>query len=177
MARATARRGTARDLALSAVFAAMMAMGALFSIPFFPVPLSLQTFFVYLGVLLLGRRAFLSQAVYIVMGLVGLPVFSRGMAGYAVLLGPTGGFLIGFLVGSLVAGFFYSKMRGRRWSGIISVALCMGMVFGSGWIWLAYWMQWNFSAALLAGVLPFLPGDLLKAALALTVSKKVRLWG
>lgn len=168
-------KSRARELALAAIFAAMMAGGALVSIPFFPVPLSLQTFFVYLGVLLLRKSAWHSQAIYIAMGIAGLPVFSRGMAGYAVLLGPTGGFLAGFLIGSLISGLLISKVDRNLHSDLAAMALCMSVIFGMGWLWLAYWMQWNFAAAAWAGVIPFLPGDLLKIALAVAVSRRIRL--
>ncbi len=172
-----------RSIALSALFAAMMVVGALISIPFFPIPLSLQTFFVYLGVLVLGKKAFLGQAIYLALGLVGLPVFSRGMGGYAVLLGPTGGFLAGFLFGSIVAGVLSNgigslgerrgKNSGLRGSDVLVIAICMAIIFGTGWIWLAYWIQWDFLSALWIGILPFLPGDIIKAILALIIAKKV----
>ncbi|MBC7121041.1 MAG: biotin transporter BioY [Candidatus Methanosuratus sp.] len=165
----------ARELSLAAVFAAMMAAGAMISIPFFLVPLSLQTLFLYLSVLLLGRGAFLGQAIYLAMGIAGLPVFSKGMAGYATIIGPTGGFLVGFLVSAIASGWLLSSLRGKRHADVLAIALCMAIVFTMGWIWLSYWMAWNFYAALLAGVLPFLPGDLLKAGIALGIAKKVRL--
>lgn len=167
------RMTKARVISYTALFAALMAIGAFVSIPIFAVPISLQTLFLYLCVLLLKDRAFLSQAAYLAMGAAGLPVFARGMAGYTVLIGPTGGFLMGFLVASVVSGFMISKWEGRKNSGIISVATCMVIVFSMGWLWLSYWMGWNFMAALWAGVIPFLPGDILKAAAALAVSKKL----
>jgi biotin transport system substrate-specific component len=165
----------AREFAVSAVFAAMTAVGGLVSIPFFPVPLSLQTFFVYLSVLTLRRSAFLSQIIYLLMGLVGLPVFARGMSGYATLLGPTGGFLFGFLFGTFCSGLLLDVMKGRRYTGILSLLLCAGIVFGLGWVWLAYWLNWDIAMAFWLGVLPFLPGDAVKAILALAVSKRIRL--
>jgi biotin transport system substrate-specific component len=165
----------ARELALSAVFAAMTAVGGLISIPFYPVPLTLQTFFVYLSVLTLRRSAVLSQIIYIAMGLVGLPVFARGMSGYAALVGLTGGFLFGFLVGTFCSGFLLDRMKGRRYADVLSLLLCAGIVFGLGWVWLAYWLRWDFAMALWTGVIPFLLGDAVKAVLALVVGKRIRL--
>jgi biotin transport system substrate-specific component len=167
----------ARDLAIAAVFAALMAVGALFSIPFYPVPLSLQTFFVYLSVLLLRRSAFMSQAIYILMGIAGLPIFSKGMAGYAALLGPTGGFIVGFLLAAVAGGALYGRTAGRRGAAVATVALCILMVFGTGWAWLTYWLGGNFEGAFLTGVLPFLPGDALKAALAIVVAGRLQRQG
>lgn len=166
-----------RRVATSALFAALTAAGAWVSIPFFPVPLTLQTFFIYLAVLILGRYAFLSQAIYIGMGLVGLPVFARGMSGYGVLVGPTGGFIIGFLVGSLVGGVVIDVGGRSNFAAIASLLACAVCVFGMGWVWLSCWLDWNYSLALWAGVLPFLPGDALKAGLALVVWKKLPYWG
>jgi len=168
------RTSRARELALSAVFAAMTAVGGLISIPFFPVPLTLQTFFVYLSVLALRRSAVLSQIIYLVMGLVGLPVFARGMSGYAALVGPTGGFLFGFLIGTFCSGMLLERMKWRRYVEVLSLLLCAGIVFGLGWVWLACWLRWDFAMALWLGVLPFLPGDVVKGVLALIISKKIR---
>ncbi len=173
------KRSRSRLVAISSLFAALTAAGAWISIPFFPVPLTLQTFFVYLAVLVLGRHAFFSQAIYIGMGLLGLPVFARGLSGYGVLLGPTGGFLIGFLVGSLAGGAIME--RGGRTevsaistiSAIISLLICSTCVFGIGWVWLSYWLGWNFHMALLSGVLPFLPGDAVKVALAIVIRRRL----
>ncbi len=171
--------GNARTLTLSAVFAALMAASAYFSVPFFPVPLSLQTFFLYLSVLLLGRRAYAGQLIYLGMGLAGLPVFAKGM-GSAALVGPTGGYLFGFLAGAVVAGTFLSIAgSGRRSSchsiaDVLAVSLCIAVVFSLGWIGLVYWTGGDFVNTLWTGVLPFIPGDLLKGALAISVSRRLR---
>jgi biotin transport system substrate-specific component len=175
MVETVGRASRARELAVAAVFAAMTAAGGLISIPFFPVPLTLQTFFVYLSVLTLRRSAVLSQIIYLFMGLVGLPVFARGMSGYAALVGPTGGFLFGFLIGTFCSGVLLERMRERIYAKALSLLLCAGIVFGLGWVWLAYWLRWDFVMALWLGVLPFLPGDGVKAILALVVGKRVKL--
>ncbi len=167
------RGSRARELTIAAIFAALMAIGALFSVPFYPVPLSLQTFFVYLSVLVLRRKAFLSQAIYLLMGIAGLPVFSKGMAGYAVLLGPTGGFLIGFLLAAAIGGFVYGKAGPGLRSSAVAVAVSLIVTFGTGWAWLTYWLGGNAALAFFTGVLPFLPGDFLKAPFAIVVSGRL----
>ncbi len=170
-------RSRARDLAISAVFAALMAFGALFSIPLYLVPLSLQTFFVYLSVLLLGRSAFMSQAIYILMGLAGLPIFSKGMAGYAAFLGPTGGFIVGFLLAAVFGGGLYGRVASRRGAAAASAGLSMLIIFLAGWAWMTYWLGGNYVLAFISGVLPFLPGDVLKAALAIIVAGRLQKHG
>ncbi|MCX8182737.1 MAG: biotin transporter BioY [Candidatus Methanomethyliaceae archaeon] len=166
-------RNRIKIIAISSLFAALTASGAWISIPFFPVPLTLQTLFVYLAVLVLGRYAALSQAIYIGMGLLGMPVFARGMSGYGVLVGPTGGFLIGFLLGSFVSGILLEMGKGKRYSNASAMITCIFFIFGLGWAWLAYWLNWNFNMALWSGVIPFLPGDVLKAGLAMIIKRKI----
>jgi len=165
----------ARILALSGVFGALTAVGGLISIPFFPVPLTLQTFFVYLAVLKMKRHAYISQLIYLGIGTVGLPVFARGMGGYAVLLGPTGGFLLGFLLGAATSGAFLERVQRRRYGGLAAIILCCATVFLVGWLWLAYWLGGSLVAAAWTGVIPFLPGDVAKIALAAALGKKLRL--
>jgi biotin transport system substrate-specific component len=161
-------------LAGSAIFAAMIAVGGLISIPLVPIPFSFQTFFVYLGVLKLRKYAFMGVVIYIAMGLVGMPVFANGLAGYSVLIGPAGGFLIGFLGGSIIAGRLPQAKVTGRYAGLVPLAVCALFVFTSGWLWLAYWMGGSLAGAFLAGVLPFLPGDATKILLALAINKKLR---
>jgi biotin transport system substrate-specific component len=165
----------ARVLALSGIFGALTAVGGLVSVPFFPVPLTLQTFFVYLAVLKLKKHAFISQAVYLGIGAVGLPVFARGMGGYSVLVGPTGGFLFGFLLGAFASGQLLEAMRSRSYGGVVAIAICSVFIFLVGWLWLSYWFGGNLAAAAWAGVIPFLPGDAVKLAMAAIVGKKLRL--
>lgn len=165
----------ARILALSGIFAALTSMGGLFSIPFYPVPLTLQTFFVYLAVQKLKKHAYISQAIYLGIGLAGLPVFARGMGGYSVLIGPTGGFLLGFLLGAFVSGWLQEIISDRSWGGLVAMALCSALIFLTGWLWLSYWLGWNLTAAAWIGVIPFLPGDAVKLAIAAIVGKKLRL--
>lgn len=166
-------RAKSRVIALSSLFAALTAVGAWISIPILYVPLTLQTFFVYLSVLVLKRNAFVSQVVYILMGLAGLPVFSRGMSGYGALLGPTGGYILGFLVGSFVSGLFLERFSERRLSKAVSLVICVSIIFGMGWAVLSYWLRWDFNLAFWSGVAPFLPGDALKAFLALVLAKRI----
>lgn len=152
---------TPRIIAVSAIFAALTAIGAWIAIPTFHVPFTLQTLFVYLSVLMLRKHAFLSQGIYILMGLVGLPVFAMGKPGYLALIGPTGGYIIGFFLGSF-AGFLKRD--------IISVFSCMVVIFTIGWLWLSFWI--GFYQAFFVGVIPFIPWDVLKAILALLIFKR-----
>ena len=156
-------------LACSA-FIALLSRVAI-NLPFSPVPVTGQT----LGVLLTGavlgsRRGAASVLAYIALGISGLPVFALG-AGPAYLLGPTGGYLAGFVLAAWLSGFIAEQRWGRRIPGTL-LALIAGnlAVYVGGLIWLSRFAGW--SRVLPLGLYPFIPGDsckLLIAALSLPV--------
>ncbi|MBC7333992.1 MAG: biotin transporter BioY [Actinobacteria bacterium] len=107
------------NILFSLVFAILMAISAnsFFYLPFTPVPVTMQVFTVLISSIILGSRwAFMSQFWYIIMGISGLPVFAGFKSGIGVLAGPTGGYIIGFLVSSFVSGYIYesSRISGNR---------------------------------------------------------------
>jgi biotin transport system substrate-specific component len=151
-----------RLLAEPATFVALMAAGAWVAIPVGPVPVTLQTFFLLLAAPVMKRRAVIPAAVYLLLGCAGLPVFHAGLAGIGVLLGPSGGFLVGFLPAAGVAGLAYeTRSRGVRIAGL---AAATAVIYACGVAWLLASAGLTLPAALLVGVLPFLPGDALKCA-------------
>lgn len=159
------------------VFAVLTAVGALIRIPlpFTPVPLTLQTFFVLLGAALLGaRRGFASQATYLGLGAAGLPVFAGGAASLA-LLGPTGGYLMGFAVASLLTG---TLIRGPRGNSLFwtagAMSLGLGVIYLLGTVQLAILTGASFPAAISMGVAPFLLGDVMKLAAAAGIAVAAR---
>jgi len=95
----------ALDAIMVSLFVALTAIGSFMTFPLYPVPITLQTFFTYLAGAILGSRlGALSQLVYVLLGCIGLPVFAGGKAGLGVLLGPTGGYLTGFIFSAFVIG-------------------------------------------------------------------------
>lgn len=145
------------------------------SVPIGPVPLTLTNFVLYLTVILLGRaKAAVSYLVYLLIGLVGIPVFSGFSGGPGKLLGPTGGYLIGFLFLVLTAGFFVDRFPGKLPMYFLGMVLGTAVTYLFGTVWLAWQGGMSFSAALAAGVLPFLAGDFLKIAAALCVGPVIR---
>ncbi|WP_309492256.1 biotin transporter BioY [Candidatus Hecatella orcuttiae] len=160
------------EITLAALFAALTAIGAYISIPLYLVPITLQTFFVYLaGAVLGGRLAALSQLVYIGLGGVGFPVFAGGMAGFGVLLGPTGGYLAGFVLGAYVIGKL-TELKGERRFVYVFLSMLLGtaIIYSLGAVQLSFYLDFSLKRAVAVGVLPFLPGDALKMALAAYVA-------
>ena len=161
------------------VFSALIIAGTFIRIPFGPVPVVLANFFVLLAGLLLGPVwGGTSVALYLLLGILGLPVFSAG-GGAALILGPTGGYLIGYLVAAIVAGLVASLRRGNLLvQGCAAVA---GMV--SIYLIGVPWLIWRLSAVsggsvslsrgLLIGAYPYIPGDILKAIAAVLVARSM----
>lgn len=151
--------------ALACLFSALICAGAYISIPIGPIPLTLGNFFAILGGLLLGPLwGGLSASLYIAIGALGFPVFSGGRGGLAHIAGPTGGYLAGYVVGAVLAGFL-ARRRGRI-STIAGSALGFFAILAIGSMGFAAIGGLPLPKAMALGVLPFLPGDCLKAALA-----------
>ena len=167
------------DLAYIALFAVLTAVCAWLTIPF-TVPFTLQTFAVFLALTTLGgRRGLYAVAVYLLLGAVGLPVFSGGQGGIGVLLGTTGGYIVGFLVSALVYWLVTAKLGD---SLPVTVSACvLGMMvcygFGTAWFMAAYARTSGpvgLTAALGWCVIPFILPDLCKMALATALSRRMK---
>ncbi len=155
--------------ALIALFAVLTAAGGLISIPAGPAPLTLQNLFTILSGALLGPvGGALSQAAYIVMGIAGLPVFSGGGSGMAHLLGPTGGYLIGFIAAAYISGIFSG--RGKVLIGFAAGVLT---IYAVGIPWLKLWLGLGWTEAIIAGAAIFIPGDIIKIIASLGIYRGV----
>jgi len=159
----------------ASLFAALTAAGAFLAIPIGPVPVVMQNFFVFLCGLLLGPRwAPASVGVYLLAGALGFPVFAGGTGGLGRFLGPTGGYLVGYLPAVWVIGWLSEAGRHRSvfdLFGMICGALIV-YLFGVSWLKLLTGMTWIKSLTL--GMLPFLIGDVLKMAAAFALAKSLR---
>lgn len=170
-------------MVLIALMTAVMSVLSPFSIPlpFSPVPLSLTTFILYISLYITGPKyTFISSLLYLLLGLMGMPVFSCFSGGLGKLLGPTGGYLIGYLFIPLTAAFFpLAKNTAKHTLGIRfaqGVALVLGTFccYLTGTFWLAYQTGITFTGAFLSGVIPFIPGDICKIAIALLLGPFIR---
>lgn len=173
----TVNKISTRQLALIGLMSAVICILGPLSIvtPFSPIPISLCTLAICFVVTVLGMKwGTLSVLIYILLGLVGLPVLSGFTGGVGKLLGPTGGYIIGYIFMALIYGFFADRFSGRIVPLIIGLLLGNAACYLFGTIWYAYQASLPFSAAFAGAVLPFIPGDLVKMVVALTVGFQVR---
>ncbi len=155
------------DVVLVVLFSAFVALTAQVEIPLWPVPLTLQTLGVlFTGAVLGSRRGALALLLYLTEGALGLPVFAGGASGVGYVLGPTGGYLVGFVVAAGVVGRLAQRGWDRRlvWA---AVAMVIGnvIIYACGVAWLAVFLG-DLWGALVKGMLLFVVGDLIKIAVA-----------
>jgi biotin transport system substrate-specific component len=162
-----------RMMVFASLFAALTAAGAYIQIPvpFSPVPITLQVFFVMLaGSILKSKWGSLSMIVYTLLGIAGLPVFSGGSSGIGVLFGPTGGYIVGFVLAAYIIGKLSEKTENSSRSSWFVNAINMSagvlVIYLCGVFQLMMITRLGLSAALALGVIPFLLGEIVKIAIA-----------
>ena len=175
----TGRRLDTTDIAMIAQCAAMMVICSWISIPA-AVPFTMQTFGVFLSVGLLGgRRGTAAVSVYLLLGAIGLPVFSGFTGGLGHMLGPTGGYIIGFLFSALVM-WLIERLRGRSIKTLV-LSMVAGLItcyaFGTAWFMVAYAKESEsigLVTALSWCVFPYVIPDAVKIALAAVLTRRIR---
>jgi len=144
-------------------------------IPISPVPISFTNLAIYLTATILGwKKGTISYLVYLLIGFAGIPVFSGFTSGPGKLLGPTGGYLIGFIFIALIAGFFVEKFPDNIYMYILGMTLGTIITYALGTGWLAYQANLTFEAALFAGVIPYIPGDIAKIVIAAILGRTIK---
>lgn len=144
------------------------------NIPISPVPISIANLVIYIFAIVLGtKKSLIGLCIYILIGAAGFPVFSKYASGIGYLLGPTGGYLLGFFSCSLFTSLAAEKTSKKLF-------LAAGMVIGTiicyiiGTVWLAYVNKMAFFPALFAGVIPFIPGDIAKIIISVLIGPKLK---
>lgn len=164
-----------REMALIAVMTAVMCILGPMSVPIGVIPISLTNLVIYIAVYILGcRRGTISFLVYLLIGTAGVPVFSAYSGGVAKLLGPTGGYLIGFIFVALITGFFVDRFDGKVIPSFAGMLLSTILLYGFGTAWLAYQAGMTYPAALAAGVIPFIVPDIIKMIIAVVIGPQIR---
>ena len=160
-----------RLIAYSAAFIGLITLGSWISIPCIPIPFTLQTLFVLLAGAVMKRYAVIPVSLYLLLGALGLPLFHNGIAGVGVLLGPTGGYLIGFIAAALITGLAYEHTSSPvRIFGLMAATL---IIYACGIGWLMYSLDREFIPAFAAGALPFIIGDTIKAGAAYLIARRL----
>lgn len=164
-----------KPVVYSALFIALISVGAFIAVPVGPVPIVLQNMFVLLaGLILPPAWAAGCLAVYLLMGFAGLPVFAGGTSGIGKVFGPTGGYLLAYLP----AVFIVSVISGRGEKSLVrdawAVAAGMALIYAVGVPWLKCVLAFSWAKTLAVGFYPFLIGSALKMAAAILIARKLR---
>ncbi|MDR1059380.1 MAG: biotin transporter BioY [Treponema sp.] len=177
----SAKRKAITRITLIALFAALIAAGTFISIPlpFSPVPVVLQNLFTLLAGLILGPLlGGFAVGLYLIAGAIGAPVFAGASGGFVRFLGPTGGFLLGYLFSAIAAGAVVGRPRGegtpRLWRIILGASLGLLSIYVPGLIRLKMVLDTTWTAVFTAGFLPFLIGDVVKGAAAVIIAPRLR---
>ena len=169
------KKGMVHQLTAMALMAAVMCILGPMSIPIGAVPISLTNLVVYFAVYLLGtKNGAVSYLVYLLLGAVGLPVFSAYSGGLMKLAGPTGGYLVGFLPMAVISGVMLQAGKGRRLPAVAGMVLGTAAAYLLGTAWFVFVTHTAFWQALTICVFPFLIGDGVKIALAATAGPALR---
>lgn len=170
-----------RSMALTSLFAALLAVSSQISIPIGPVPVVMQVMMVLLAGMVLGSRLGpASVAVWVLLGVFGLPVFAQGKAGAAVLIGPTGGYIVGYFFCAYIVGYVAEHFELTYKYTALSMLAGLAVIYGAGLAGFMLSFQYvlhkamTLDRALNLAVLPFLPFDLIKTAAAVYVGVRVR---
>ncbi len=167
---------SAKRISLCSMGVVFLVIGSYLSIPlpFTRVPFTLQVFSLFLiSLIFTPKESFFIVLSYLVLGLIGFPVFAGGRGGIDVLLGPTGGYLWGFLVSAPLISLI--SKNNKNIIKILGMILGLIIIYALGSVWLMNFMKISYHKALVLGVFPFIPFDLLKGVLAFLVSEHLRL--
>ncbi len=163
------------QLTACALMTALLCILGPMSIPIGPIPVSLTNFVIFLAVYILGMKGgTISYILYLLLGTVGLPVFSGFQGGLAKLTGPTGGFLIGFIFSAVIAGFVMERSHLRTVPVIIGMIAAMAVAYSCCVIWFCFQMQCDVWYALTTCVFPFVIIDFIKIVIVTIIGKTIR---
>lgn len=170
----TFRQSKNYTMVITALMAAVTCILAPLSIPIGPIPISLTNFAIYLSLYLLNwKMGTLSYIIYLLVGLVGLPVFSGFTGGVGKLAGPTGGYIIGFIPMAIIAGIIIDKYNNRVIQ-ILGMVLGTAICYAFGTAWFCFQSGNTVFAALSICVFPFIPADLVKMVIAMIFGPMIR---
>lgn len=160
-----------KKMVLSAMFAALTVVGGQIALPIGPVPITFQVLFCFLSGALLGARyGALAQLIYVLLGAIGLPVFAGGNGGLGYLAGPTGGYLLGFIVAAFIIGKLTEAKNYKLVGTAMAMFLGLVLIYLLGTTQLALVLNMDAKKAIMTGVVPFIVLDLIRLGLAAVVT-------
>ena len=163
-----------RDLTFTAIFAALICVAAPWTVPVGPIPITLATLAVYLAAAVLGwKKGTVAVVVYLLLGAVGVPVFSGFSGGFARLIGPTGGYLVGYIPCALLTGLVSDRFP-KPWGYAVGMVLGTVVLYALGTAWFCVQSGSELGHALAVCVVPFLIGDAIKIAAAIVLASILR---
>ena len=169
------QRNELRMTVLASLFTVLIIVGGYVTFPIGPVPIVLSDFFMLLTGLLLGAGwGSAAVGLYLLLGFLGFPVFAGGAAGLGILFGPTGGFLIGFMICVWVEGWIAAGTKPAFWKDLLAAVTGTVVLYGCGVPWLKIILKLSWPKALALGLAPFVLGAVLKVIVALAVVPAVR---
>lgn len=158
-----------------AIFSALMCIFGPMSVPIGPIPVSLTNLVIYFAIYIMGMKGTtISFLIYLLLGAVGLPVFSGYTGGVGKLVGPTGGYLIGFILVAVIGGLFMEKSNAKVTYTTIGLVLSTILLYFLGTLWFVYQASVDWPYALGVCVYPFIPFDIAKIVIATILGKSVR---
>lgn len=163
-----------RDITMTALFAALICVCAPWSIPIGPVPISLATFAVYLAAAILGwKKGCIAVIIYVLLGAVGIPVFSGFSGGVQKIVSMTGGYIVGYIPCALITGLFADKIS-KAWSYALGMIVGTAALYVLGTAWFIILAECTLAYALTVCVVPFLFGDAIKIVCAALLTAELR---
>ena len=165
-----------RSIVIIALMTAILCVISPFSIilPVSVVPVSLATFGIYLIVYVMGLKIGLASVIlYVLLGFIGLPVFTGFSGGVLKVLGPTGGYIIGYIFLAFIEGIFVDRYK-ETWFKVLGMVIGTIVLYLFGILWLSYQSNMTFLEAICVGVVPFIFGDILKMIMALSVGSVLK---
>ena len=158
----------------TALMTAVTCILAPLSVPIGPVPISFTNLAIYISLYLLDwKRGTVSYFLYLLIGFAGLPVFSGFTGGVAKLAGPTGGYIVGFIPMAIIAGIVIDHFN-QRWLQLLGMIVGTAICYALGTAWFCMQAGYTVSAALAVCVFPFIPADLVKMLIAMTIGPAIR---
>lgn len=160
------------EYAICSLFTAFIAICSQLAIYIGEIPISFSMVSIYITGMILGtKKGFMSVLVYVLLGCVGIPVFAGGKGGMSVILGPTGGFILGYLICVITVGKLNEKNKYIR---VISLISGLTECYIIGTIWYSYVMGVDLKVALKYCIIPFVPGDIIKIIITLVMYRAIK---